>query len=93
MWSEAVEKYVHTMIEHCASFCATASSQPCRKVSIFSLSKELVENVYIDHFKLGNIGLFHAMDLTSRYFSAYVVPDDTINSAVMAFESCCVSQC
>lgn len=92
MWNEAVEKYVSQLVERCVSCRATSPPQPSRKVSITSLSQDLNDTVCVDHIFLDSVSIFHVMDLTTRYSAACVVPDTSMDSAVLALETCWISQ-
>lgn len=92
MWNNAVSKYVHQLVERCTSCRANPPRQSNRKVSISSLSQGLNNVVCTDHFYLGSICLFHAMDHTSRYSAACVVSDASNEHAVASFQSCWVNQ-
>lgn len=48
--------------------------------------------VAVDHFILDGITMFHAMDVLSRFSACYIVPDVSVHHALVASESCWLSQ-
>ncbi len=87
LWDKNVAKYVSNMIENCRACKSAAPTQPPRKVSISSLSKEINEIVCVDHFYLDKICLLHLMDLTTRFSVAQIVKSTALQEAVNAFEA------
>lgn len=87
----SVAKYVGDPISGCTAFWSTAPAQPNRKVSIFSLSKQLNDIVCVDHFYLDSVRLMNCMYLATRYSSVFLVPSATRDYALFGCENCCIS--
>ena len=56
------------------------------------MNRSLNDVVMVDHFYLDQLRVFHAMDSYSRFSADYVVPDASLESAVVAFESVWIGQ-
>ena len=56
------------------------------------MNRSFNDVIMVDHFYLEQLRVFHAMDSYSRLSAAYVVPDATLGSAAIAFESISIAQ-
>lgn len=92
LWSNEVQHYLSQTVSECVSCKASSTPPPNRRVSLSSLNRQLNEVVCVDHFHLDGVTLFHAMDTATRFSSAYVVESTGLDQAVLAFESCWLSQ-
>lgn len=87
IWNETVAKYLAGTIDSCSACRATALPKPTRKVSLSSMSREFNSLVCIDHFYLDELCVFHVMDSVTRYSVGSCMPDTTMYSSILAFES------
>lgn len=90
IWTEEVLHYLSILLENVlhARFIHSTS---CRKVALGKLNSSLNDVVMIDYFYLDENSLFHFMDSYLRSSTVYLVPDATLFSAVVSFESTCIT--
>ena len=91
-WNEHVQRYLTDVIENCTACRKTALPKGTRKVSLSSMSRSFNQVVCVDHFYLNGLCLFHAMDSVTRYSGCSIVPDTSLEAAVVAYESCWLCQ-
>lgn len=60
-------------MSQCTDCQASATPPPNRRENISSLNKSFNDVVYIDHFHMEDVILFHLMDVASRYSAVHVV--------------------
>ncbi len=86
-WSEDAKKYLAETLEKCPSCLTTSLPKKSRKVALSAMSRDFNDVVCLDHFFLDDFKVFHVMDSSTRFSVGSVVPDTTMNSAIIAFET------
>lgn len=78
LWNDAVQKYISQFMSSCRPCRSTATTDPVCKVSIYFLSKEFSNTVFVDMFYLDIVRLMKCMDLVTRYSAVYKVTYDNM---------------
>lgn len=86
------EKYLHEVLETCASFRTTSLPNPAQKVTLSSLSREFDSVVCVDHMFLEYSCAFHTMDSKTRYSVGAIVESSNMMQDVEVFESIWISE-
>lgn len=92
LWDNDIQRYLAQLIEKCQHCRAASLPKPARKVTLATLNRSFYDVDCIDHFYLDKLRCFHVMDLYSRFSAACTVPDATLSSAILAFESTWMAQ-
>ena len=92
IWNDECNKYLSHVLESCASCHETRLPAQPRTVSLSNLSREFNQLVFVDHFFLDELQIFHVMDAKSTYSAGTVVDSLTIADAIASFETCWTSQ-
>lgn len=85
LWNHATED-VTKLGTYCQTCRSTSYHQPSRLMSISSLSINTNEILCIDQFYLDIVGLFHFMDIATRFSVALVVERANMDKAVQAIK-------
>lgn len=91
LWNNDVQRYVASTVEKCPNCIAAAPPATTRKVSISGINRCFNDVVFVDHFWLDDICLFHAMDSFSRFSIAQPVTSTAISEVIVAFENLWIS--
>lgn len=91
LWNDEIQKYLARVINRCEHCTAAASPFPSRKDVLASLNRSFNDSVCVAHF-LGDLRIIHVTDAYSRFSAALVVNDETLRTAIIAFESVWLSQ-
>lgn len=87
LWNDASRHYISSTMQNCVHCMKSASPKPTRKVSLHMLNKEFNDTVFIDHFYLEDMRIFHIMDGASRFSAISITPNTTMKEAIVAFHS------
>ena len=86
IWNDDCYKYLGHVLDSCQSCHETKLPQKARTVSLNNLSRGFNELVFVDHFVLDDLDIFHAMDAKTRYSAASVVDSYSMKDPVNAME-------
>lgn len=92
LWNESFERYLTNTDIGCPGCGHTFRLQSTLKVLLSSLNRTFNKMVFIDHFHLAQIALFHVMNSTTQYSSSANVDNFSMTNATLTFESCWLGQ-
>lgn len=87
-----MQRYLGGTIRRGTACIASSTPPPSRKVALNSLHRQLNDVVMIDQFYLDQKRLFHCMDRYCLFSFVNSVPDATVYSATVAFQTTWISQ-
>ena len=92
-WNYEIQNYLTHTLSSIVECAKTYMTKQARKISLNSLNRSFNELVCIDHFNLGDIGLCHIMDATTRYSVGADVPHNSMQSAISFLDAHWISPC
>lgn len=87
LWSDCIAHYVTDVSSRCKGCRAHARPAQARNVPLTNLSRSLNEMVFVDHFYLDKMCLIHVMVAASLFSTASIVPERSVRSSILSFDS------
>lgn len=87
LWNNEAHDDLTDVVQQCAH-CLAASTPPLsKKAALATLNRSFNDLLFVEHFHLDTIRIFHIMDSNFGFSTASIVAYTSLSAAVTAFES------